>query len=115
MVITMDDMAQAIEKELGESPPICTNTREVLVNLYLGLDVSTAQQVDFGIDSEEHYLALQNALFAAADEQGVRAFAEELDAALGNGPKLTALVKKYASGYEVTFKTGWDIKLPRPE
>ncbi|MCB0174796.1 MAG: hypothetical protein KDJ97_30080, partial [Anaerolineae bacterium] len=34
----------------------------------------------------------------------------ELDKAYGNGPKLTALVKKYAPEYgAVVFTTSWDI------
>jgi len=33
----------------------------------------------------------------------------ELDQAFGNGPKLTALVKKYAPEYsDLIFKTSWD-------
>jgi hypothetical protein len=55
--------------------------------------------VDFGIDSDEHYAALQDAVRKGATKQ-------ELDKALGDGPALTLLVSKYGSN--VKFTTSYD-------
>lgn len=55
--------------------------------------------VDFGLNSDEHYAALQQAVRQGATIQ-------ELDKALGDGPKLTALVREYGS--DVCFKTAYD-------
>jgi len=78
----------------------------VTENLYhsLMLDVwpGPAAIVDFGINSNSHLGALQHAV--KHDD----VTAEQLDSALGNGPKLTALITKTNPYYGVTFKTSWD-------
>ena len=60
--------------------------------------------VDFGIDTQEHYEALH---------AGVRAgevTIDQLDAALGSGPKLTALVRSAPSNPhpDIVFRTSYD-------
>jgi hypothetical protein len=59
---------------------------------------------DFGIDSSIHYGALQHAV----KHDGVTA--EELDSALGDGKKLTELVRKHVGNPygNPTFKTAYD-------
>ena len=65
-------------------------------------ELSPAAIVDFGIDSPVHAAAL-----IAAVENG--ASAEDLDKALGNGKKLTRLVKKFVPNMLVGFQTSWDM------
>jgi hypothetical protein len=81
------------------------NVRPVAQNCYdsLILDVWPRQAaiVDFALDSDAHYAALQSAIKAGAT-------VEELDAALGNGVALTALVKKYVPSAETVFSTAYD-------
>ncbi len=65
--------------------------------------------LDFGIDSQKHYEALYFPI--RAQEISPKA----LDAALGDGPKLTALVREAASNphKDVEFHTSWDLILGR--
>ncbi len=80
--------------------------RPVTQNAYdcLLLDIwpRPAAIVDFGLNSDDHYAALKYAV-----KQG--ATIQELDAALGDGPKLTALVERYGS--KIQFKTAYDMML----
>ena len=59
--------------------------------------------VDFGIDSDRHYGALQHAV----RNHGVTP--EMLDEALGDGAALTALIRPENPFYGVQFKTSWDF------
>src|SRR5262249_9189832 len=70
-----------------------------------------AAVVDFGIDSRKHYEALYFPIREA------EIMPEALDAALGNGPKLTALVRDAASNphKDVEFHTSWDLILCRED
>lgn len=63
---------------------------------------SPAAICDFGIDSTEHLGALQHAI----KHDGVTE--QQLDEALGNGPKLTALIREDNPYYGVQFHTSWD-------
>jgi hypothetical protein len=65
---------------------------------------SPAVIVDFGIDSQSHYEALHGPVRAGEIS------ADELDAALGNGVKLTALVRAAPSNphKNIIFKCGGD-------
>lgn len=103
-------------------------TQRLVTHLLLDLALPPSVLVDFGVDSESHYRALKEVLFVD-DERGltnpdedeqvtiVRATQAlrqrilELDAALGHGPRLNALVKKYAPHYSerVQFCTSMDI------
>ncbi len=59
--------------------------------------------VDFGLDTPNHLGALQHAIRSGAT-------VEELDAALGDGEKLTALVERFPNNpYPVKFKTAYDV------
>jgi hypothetical protein len=58
--------------------------------------------IDFGIESERHYGALQHAV--CEDEVSP----EQLDRALGNGAALTALIRPENPYNGVEFKTFWD-------
>jgi hypothetical protein len=68
-----------------------------------------AAVVDFGIDSQKHYEALYHPIREAEIMPNV------LDAALGDGPKLTELVRESASNphKDVEFHTSWDLILSR--
>lgn len=68
-----------------------------------------AAAVDFGIDSQKHYEALYYPIRAQEISP------EALDAALGDGQKLTALVREAASNphKDVEFHTSWDLILGR--
>jgi hypothetical protein len=67
--------------------------------------------VDFGIDSAEHLGALQFAI-----KYG-EVTPHELDAAMGNGAKLTEIVQRGDNPYrDVTFRTSWDeMRLELPD
>ena len=68
--------------------------------LMLDMPLTPAATVDLGAVDEEHYRALQQAIRQDCP-------VAELDAALGNGPALTTLVKSYA-GIDLRFVTPWD-------
>lgn len=74
--------------------------------LMLDMPLSPAATVDFGVTSTNHYAFLQRAV-----RGGVTM--EELDAVLGDGPAITALVREGQFGplmaYSPTFKTVWDV------
>ena len=76
-------------------------------SLMTNMSLSPAARVDFGCDkvSEDrfnyHYFALQATVRKGATR-------EELDNALGNGEKLTALVRKYSPRSTIVFTTTWD-------
>ncbi len=63
-----------------------------------------AALTDFGIDSQEHFEALANAVV-----KGVIT-AQDLDAALGNGPLLTRLVRGAPANphKNIVYRTPWD-------
>ena len=98
-------------------------TRHFVERLLLDLPPSPAMVSDFGIESEDHYRALKSALLA--DQEDVEASDDDdyaaafsglcqrilaLDAAYGNGPRLTAFVRQYAPEYveRLRFETVWD-------
>ena len=87
------------------SNPNAAIVRPVAQNCYdsLMMDVwpRPAAVVDFGLDSPQHYAALQRAIRAGAT-------VEELDAALGSGKRIAALVAKYVPGEETIFATAYD-------
>ncbi len=70
---------------------------------------SRAACVDFGIRSPEHLGALRYAVIA----DGVTA--EQLVAALGNGPALQALISPRNPYRFATFRTDWDDLPEEPE
>jgi hypothetical protein len=63
------------------------------------------------VDSTLHYRALQHIIFNAPNPDDWRERIVALDAALGNGAMLNALVKRYAYQYagQVHFQTSWDV------
>jgi len=69
--------------------------------LMLDMPLSPAAMTDFGASTTEHYAALQATVRAGATR-------EDLDAALGSGRELTALVERY-TGRDVAFTTAWDL------
>ncbi len=70
----------------------------------LDLWPSPATCIDFGLDTSSHFGALQYEI------KRERVTSAELDAALGNGPELTKLVRRHSDNpYRfVTFTTAWD-------
>ena len=96
-------------------------TQSLVNHLYFDLPLTPPQITDFGVTSDDHYRALHTVLFDHRGEdrpetvQDIEAHTHArtllLDDALGNGPKLNALVKLYAPEYadRVTFETSWDV------
>ena len=76
-------------------------TKDCYALLIADKPLRPAMIVDFGVDTPEHYQALQDAILAGAT-------VEELDAALGKGKSQNALVAKYGVETNVVFKTDWD-------
>ena len=76
-------------------------TERAYMALMLDVPLSPAAMTDFDAPTTEHYAALQAAIRAGATRN-------DLDAALGNGRELTALVKRY-TGRDIAFTTAWDL------
>lgn len=76
-------------------------TERAYMALMLDVPLSPAAMTDFGASTTEHYAALQAAVRAGATRN-------DLDAALGSGRELTALVKRY-TGRDLVFTTAWDL------
>jgi hypothetical protein len=113
---------------LFEELKIRPMTRHMAISLFFDLPLTPAALNDFGVDTANHYRALNEVLFggSASDEESVddhkayQALCErvkELDQALGNGSMLNALVRKYAPAYAqvVHFHTSWDEIFGRTE
>jgi hypothetical protein len=86
-------------------------TEQLITAVLLDAWPGRAAVVDFGIDSAEHLVALQFAIkFGEVTPQ-------ELDAAMGNGAKLTEIAQRGDNPYrDVTFHTSWDsMSLEPPE
>jgi hypothetical protein len=84
-------------------------TRNLVTSILMDAWPNHAAVVDFGIDSRKHYEAL---CFPIREAE---IMPKALDAALGDGPKLTALVRDAASNphMDVEFHTSWDLILGR--
>ena len=74
--------------------------RDAFESLMLDMPLSPAAVVDFGVDTVEHYAALQKAVRYGAT-------VEQLSAALGDGPALTKLVQDHLP-VEIQFHTSYD-------
>ena len=83
-------------------PPVRPVTKQLYQALVLDTWPSPAAVVDFGIDSERHYAALQHAII----QHDVTV--EELDDAACDGPSLTALIRAESPYHGLTFTTSWD-------
>ncbi len=84
-------------------------TRNLITSILMDAWPKHAAVVDFGIDSQKHY----EALYFPTREAEI--MPKVLDAALGDGPKLTALVRESESNphKDVEFHTSWDLILGR--
>jgi hypothetical protein len=94
-----------------QNRPVRPLTEQLIDAVLLDAWPGKAAIVDFGIDSTEHLGALQYAIkFGEVTPQ-------ELDAAMGNGAKLTEIVQRGENPYrDVTFHTSWDkMFLESPE
>jgi hypothetical protein len=96
----MDDEENGTGQVVPTVRPVTQNVYECLL-----LDVwpTPSGVIDFGIESEDHYGALQHAV--CVDD----VTPEELDRALGNGAALTALIRPDNPYHGVEFKTVWDV------
>jgi hypothetical protein len=104
-------------------------TEQLVEHLLLDLPLTPAEVIDFGVDTENHYRALQILVRDACgdgteleDEEicgsyllQLRQVIGELDSALGNSARLNALVQTYVPEYArlVQFRTTWDVLLER--
>jgi hypothetical protein len=84
-------------------------TRNLVTSILIDAWPNHTAIVDFGIDSQTHYEALYYPIREA------EIMPKALDAALGDGPKLTALTREAASNphKDVEFQTSWDVVLGR--
>jgi hypothetical protein len=84
-------------------------TRNLVTSMLTDSWPSHATVIDFGIDSRKHYEAL---CFPIREAE---IMPKELDAALGDGPKLTAMVREADSNphKDVQFHTSMDLILGR--
>jgi hypothetical protein len=81
--------------------------KSMIFSLIMDTMPSPAQCVDFGIDTEAHYLALRSIVLSDKMEPGQASV--KLSLACGDGPALNALVAQYAPQFQhVHFKTAWD-------
>jgi hypothetical protein len=102
----MSDMHGEYAEQLRSVRP---TTQSLITSIMLDSWPSPAAVVDFGIDSQKHY----EALYYPVREGEI--MPKALDAALGNGAKLTALVRESATNphNDVQFHTSWDLILGR--
>jgi len=102
----MSDRNPKFAEQLAAARP---TTRRLVASILFDVWPSHAAAVDFGIDTQKHY----EALYFPIREGEITP--ETLDAALGDGPKLTALVREAASNphKDVEFHTSWDLILGR--
>jgi hypothetical protein len=102
----MSDRNPKFAEQLASVRP---TTRSLVTSILLDAWPNHAAAVDFGIDSQKHY----EALYFPIREGEITPTA--LDAALGDGPKLTALMRDAASNphKDVEFHTSWDLILGR--
>jgi hypothetical protein len=120
-------MSTALD-DLFEGLQLRPATKHLVEHLLADRPLMPASIVDFGVDSPEHYRALKAVLLSESDFseteleagralEGLRKRILELEAALGNGSRLNALVKRYAPEYvgRVQFQTDWDVLLGRLE
>ena len=85
-------------------------TKELITCSLLDQWPGNAAVVDFGIDSERHLGALQ---FAIRNDL---VMPQELDAAMGNGEKLTEIARRGDNPYrDVKFETSWDRMNSAPD
>ncbi len=84
-------------------------TRSLIMSMLVDSWPNHAAVVDFGIDSQKHYEALYFPIREA------EIMPNALDAALGDGPKLTGLVRESECNphKDVEFHTSWDVILGR--
>ena len=84
-------------------------TRSLVTSILMDAWPNHAAIVDFGIDSQKHYESLYYPIREA------EIMPKALDAALGDGPKLTAMTREAASNphKDVQFHTSWDVVLGR--
>jgi hypothetical protein len=89
-------------KELKQVRPV---TRDLIQAVFLDVSPSNAALVDFGIESQRHF----EALYRPIREGEITP--KELDEAVGNGAKLTALVREAKSNPDksIVFHTSWDM------
>ncbi len=107
-------VAQALfdrSREGAAPPPVRDTTRNLVEAILLDAWPRRGAIVDFGLKSLEHY----EALYYPVREGEITP--EQLDAALGKGEKLTALVRSARSNphRDIEFDTDWDHLLPEPE
>ena len=102
----MSDRNPKFAEQLASVRP---TTRHLVSSILLDAWPNHAAVVDFGIDSQKHY----EALYFPIREGEISPTA--LDAALGDGAKLTALLREAASNphKDVEFHTSWDLILGR--
>ena len=102
----MSDRNPKFAEQLAAARP---TTRHLVSSILLDAWPNHTAAVDFGIDSQKHY----EALYFPIREGEITP--EALDAALGDGQKLTALVREAPSNphKDVEFHTSWDLALGR--
>jgi hypothetical protein len=93
--------------ELDQVRPV---TRDLIESILFDSWPSNAAVIDFGLNNQEHY----EALYYPIREGELIPLA--LDDALGDGAKLTALVRAAPSKphKDVQFYTSWDVMFGRP-
>ncbi|MHC5540894.1 hypothetical protein ACYOEI_21945 [Singulisphaera rosea] len=94
------------ETQLAEVRPA---TKNLVAAILIDVWPSAGVIVDFGLDSQEHYEALYYPIRQGEISPKV------LDAALGDGQKLTELVRAAPSNphKEIAFLTSWDVVFGR--
>ncbi|MCI0719449.1 MAG: hypothetical protein L0338_10855 [Acidobacteria bacterium] len=98
----MSDRNPKFAEQLASARP---TTRHLISSILFDAWPNHAAAVDFGIDSQKHY----EALYFPIREGEITP--DTLDAALGDGQKLTALVREATSNphKDVEFHTSWDL------
>jgi hypothetical protein len=95
------------------------NVRQLVIALITalmgGFPLTTEMRTGFGLTTEAHHRALHHALIFASNTQSLATISAELDAAMGNGEKITAFVRKYAPWItEIAFDNATEPRDVRP-
>ena len=114
----MSDLARQITAGIVEDLEIRPHTMSLVHHLLWDLPLATPECVEYGVYTADHFRALKAVLENDTDDEDVEKAYDKLrrrivalDRAGGSGPRLTALVRKYAPEYveRVKFRTVWDV------
>jgi hypothetical protein len=108
----MQATSEFIDAMVDATMPVSETACTLILSALLAWPLETSIIEDFGIHTLTHDQALRTAVLALLKQAGPVACTMALDAAAGDGPQLTRLIRQYTPGEALTFVTLWD-QLPK--